>query len=104
MYDKSTGERVFQAWDPLRAHNDGNHKVPGKYDKWAVILQRVFDWDGDLEQTNLLIKSPLIRKVVKDVVKGEAAAMESDDASVSWPNDEFFRYVSESTGLGVVGG
>ncbi|KAF8539779.1 P-loop containing nucleoside triphosphate hydrolase protein [Trichophaea hybrida] len=92
VYDQSTGERVTQPFDPLRARNDGNSKVPGKYDKWAVILQRVFDWSGELERTNLLIKSPLIRGVIKDVVKSEAAAMESDDASVDWPNDELFRY------------
>jgi hypothetical protein len=60
-----------------------------------MVLRRMFERDNrTLKKTKLDIKSPLIKRIIKEVVKEEKAAMESEKASVEWPNENLFRYVS----------
>lgn len=67
--------------------------MPDEHSKWVLVLRRVFGHDGELRKTKLDIKSPLIRKIIKKTVEGEKASMESEKASVQWPNNDLFRYV-----------
>ena len=91
VYD-SEGERTFVAWDPARARSSDDDSVPNSHSNWVLVLRRVFGHDNNLRRTKLDVKSPLIRAIIKDVVPVEKAAMESEKASVVWPNADLFRY------------
>jgi hypothetical protein len=61
----------------------------------VLVLRRVFDkWQTNtLRKTKLDVKSPLIKKIIGDVVPKLQGAMETEKASFEWPDDDIFRYV-----------
>lgn len=93
IYD-SEGNRKFVPWDASRCGNAGDEEIGSdEYSKWVMVLRRVFEHDGrTVRKTKLDIKSPLIRKILRDVVTDEQATMESEKASIEWPNSNVFRY------------
>jgi hypothetical protein len=96
MVDRRTSERKFVAHDPKRiASRKPAEKelTTESYSKWVLVLRRVFSNDDSLRKTRLEIKSPLILKVLKDVITEETAAL-TVDTSITWPNDKLFGYVS----------
>lgn len=85
--------REFVPWAENRGRKrNDDEDVTDDYGKWVLVLRRVFDEGEDLRKAKLDVKSPFIKKIVKDVC--QEGAMETERASVHWPHDGMFRHVS----------
>ncbi|KAL4898155.1 P-loop containing nucleoside triphosphate hydrolase protein [Aspergillus ambiguus] len=92
IFHPGTGDRVLVPHDPSRIPvPDKEAVVPDDYDKWVIVLRRVFHPDQTLWKVMLDIKSPLVLDVLMETLLEQKAALASQ-ASVKWPNRGLCRY------------
>ncbi|KAI5780006.1 P-loop containing nucleoside triphosphate hydrolase protein [Geopyxis carbonaria] len=86
----SHSNRQFVPWSDRRGKIDDDEKVDDGHAKWVLVLRRVFNHNMCVRKIKLDVKSPLLKKIIKEVCN--EGAMETEKASLEWPSEELFRW------------
>ncbi|RPA85072.1 P-loop containing nucleoside triphosphate hydrolase protein, partial [Ascobolus immersus RN42] len=93
VYSRNGTDCGWEDYDPnrdIRGMKELATKSTQKFAEWVLLLKRQFRRDGRYSLTEMEVKSPLIKEVLKEAC--DERAMDTAGATIPWPNDKVFRY------------